>query len=58
MCILTSLSQLVGSNEVPIYFRTQAAANLLLMFKNKGFVKYFLSDEDAFASIEPLYQVL
>ena len=28
------------------------------MFKNKGFVKYFLYDEDAYACIEPLYQVL
>ena len=42
MQLLTSLTGLVGSNEVPILFRTQISANILLMLKNKGFVKYFL----------------
>jgi hypothetical protein len=58
MLLLASLTGLVGSNEVPILFRTQISANILLMLKNKGFVKYFLHDQDAFTAILPLYQAL
>ena len=59
MPIIKAITKLIGSNEVPTHIRHELSQKLLMMIKNKVFVRLFMQDaNEAYQQLHPLYCVL